>query len=148
MEGIIYAQFVDLRDAHDAYAMLKEKSNWIVQYISPKLFTVQYEPENLASTSDHEGQITVKVLYIGQYRDCDAAHTAFLVKDLLDAYGGLASFDVSALEFPLFTFRAEFYDVTAAENAVKFFNGFKVAVSYTALGFLSAADVVSLFRLL
>jgi len=109
--------------------MLKEKSNWTVQYVSPKHFTVQHKPENLAMTSDHEGQLTVKVLYIGQQRDCDATHAAFLVKDLLDNYGALASFDVVSLAFPMFTFRAEFYDVAAGELAVRLFDGFKVAVS-------------------
>ena len=109
--------------------MLKEKSNWIVQYITPKHFTVQHKPENLAMTSDYEGQLNIKVLYLGQQRDCDTTHTAFLVKDLLDNYGGLVSFHVISLAFPMFSFRAEFYDVNAGELAVRFLDGFKVAVS-------------------
>lgn len=132
-EGVIYVQFVDLRDARDAYTMLKNKSTWIAQYISPKHFIVQFKPDDLAKTSDFEGQLTVKVLYVGQQRDCDAQHTAYLVKDLLDNYGGLASYNICALAFPMFTFRVEFYDVNAADLAARFLNGYKVAVSISGL---------------
>ena len=100
-----------------------------MQFVSVKYFVLNYKPQDLAFTSEFEGQIQVTVLCEGKARCFNPQHIAQLVNEMLGNCGDLMRFNVWSVNYPSITIRAEYYDVEAAEKAVTQLNGFKVSVS-------------------
>lgn len=50
------------------------------------------------------------------------------MKELLENYGELMGYEAGAIGFSVATYRAEFFDGTAAESALAYLNGFKIGV--------------------
>ncbi|MCJ1396505.1 hypothetical protein MMC18_009396 [Xylographa bjoerkii] len=128
-EGFIFVRFSDIRDAEQAYSTLKHtQKDWLMQFVDVKYFVLNYKPQDLAFTSEFEGQIKVTVLCEGKALPFNPQLIAHLVKEMLGNYGDLMTFNVSAITHPSVTVRAEYYDVEAAMKAVMQLNGFRVSV--------------------
>ncbi len=128
--GTIYASFADIRDAGKAYDKIQSvRQDWNVQHIVNTLVNTQDQPEDLTCLpgSIHDGQIVVKVDHFGPefFRVGDIGS---LVKDLLANYGDIKAYSTDQGTSPFVTYRAEFYNTIAADNALAYLNGFKLAV--------------------
>ncbi|MCJ1404459.1 hypothetical protein MMC11_007684 [Xylographa trunciseda] len=127
-EGFIFVRFSDLRDAKQAYSTLKRtQTDWLMQFVNVKYFVLNYKPQDLAFTSDFEGQVKVTALYEGKALGFNPQHIGHLVKEVLGNYGDLMTFKVHSNSHPSVTVHAEYYDVDAAEKAVTQLNGFRVS---------------------
>lgn len=128
--GTVYASFADIRDAGKAYDKIQSvRQGWNVQHIATPPINTHGQPEDLTCFpgSAYEGQIVVKADYPGpglfQIGDIGS-----LVKDLLANYGDIMAYSTDHATSPFVTYRAEFYNTIAADNALAYLNGFKLGV--------------------
>ena len=127
--GIIYLRYTDLREAEKSFSRLKEAcKDWSLQYIGARHFVLKYQPQDFFSTSDYEGQVCLNAAYYGPRQRFNSNNISNLIKELLQHYGDLKSFEIAFCCFPRMVFKSEFFDTKAADRAVAKLNGFKFAV--------------------
>lgn len=128
-EGIVYVQFSDLRDAEQAYQTLgRTQSGWVMQFVGVKQFVANHKPEHLDATSEFESQVKVNVLYDTNGSPLELGQILILVRNMLEHYGDLLSYNVSDVSFPTLSIIAGYYDVDAANKAVNQLHAVNVQV--------------------
>ena len=75
----------------------------------------------------YEGQVVVKAEYSG-HGLFHVGDISSLIRDLLANYGEIMAYSTNHAIAPIVTYRAEFYNTIAADNALTHLNGFKFAV--------------------
>ena len=142
--GTVYVKFADIRDADKIYSKAQTAhEKWSVRHIGPRHFVMKYQPESLKYTpvSMYEGQVLITADFAGPRQRFDAGSIGFLIKELLQNYGDVMAYEVGMIRMPVATYRAEYYDVTAVQNALSNLNGFKIGVSsHLTIGYLQLAD--------
>lgn len=128
--GIVYVAYTDIREAKKSFVNLQGgRKGWHVQYIGPKHFVLKIQPHNYQHTLEYEAQVDTVAFYHGPLQRFDTSAISHLVKDLLQSFGDLMSFDIGAAMYPQLSFRVHFFDTAAATTAVERLNGMTVAVS-------------------
>lgn len=128
--GIVYVAYTDIREAKKSFVNLQGvRKSWHVQFIGPKHFVLKIQPHSYQHTSEYEAQVDTTAFYHGPLQRFDINAIGHLVKDLLQSFGDLMSFDIVSSMYPQLSFRVHFFDTVAATTAVERLNGMTVAVS-------------------
>ncbi len=130
LSGTVYVSFADIRDAGKAYDKIQSaRQDWKVQHIATTQISTQGQPQGLMYPpgSAYESQVVVKAEYTG-HEDFRAGEIGSLIKDLLANYGDIMAYSTDRSTTSSLTYRAEFYNTIAADNALAYLNGFKLAV--------------------
>ena len=92
--------------------------------------TLKYQPESLkySPLSLYGGQVIIKADFTGPRQRFDPGTIGHLIKELLENYGELMGFEAGVMSLTIATYRAEFYDIAAADSALAYLNGFKIGV--------------------
>lgn len=137
LNGTIFVNFTDIRDAHKAYAKVRSVHiEWSVQYIAGTKGGLKYQAESLNYTplSMYGGQVVIKAEFTGPRQRFDAGTIGYLIKELLENYGELMGFEANTANELIGIYRAEFYDITAVGSALAYLSGFKIGVCIPNLG--------------
>ena len=128
--GIVYVAYTDIREAKKSFVNLQDvHKGWHVRFIGPKHFVLKIQPHNYQHTSAYEAQVDTTAFYHGPLQRFDTNTIGQVVKELLQSFGDLISFDVGYSVYPQVSFRVHFFDTIAATTAVERLNGMTVAVS-------------------
>ena len=130
IDGTVYASFSDIRDSLTAYSKAKSiHGEWVLDCIG----TARYFNDNYPNTElpylVYEAEVFVKASYGGPASHFDVNSIGVIVKEVLENYGdvmGMETAEVAALSA---TYRAEYYDTAAVDNALAALQGFRIAVS-------------------
>lgn len=128
-KGIVYLQFTDLRDAINALSIsLRTRPEWLVQHVSVKHMATKSLPQSIFHPTAFEGKLTITALFSGPRQRFNAEIIGHLVKEMLENYGDLVSYDVGQASYPRATFTAEFFNTVATDLAIASLDGFKLGV--------------------
>lgn len=140
--GIVYVAYTDIREAKKSFVNLQAvRKDWHVQFIGPRHFVLKIQPHNYQHTSVYEAQVDTTAFYHGPLQRFDTNTIGHLVKELLQSFGDLMSFDAGPSVYPKVSFRVQFFDTMAATIAVERLNGTTVAVSRSRSPCLLFTDV-------
>ncbi|MCJ1472839.1 hypothetical protein MMC13_001488 [Lambiella insularis] len=129
-EGIVYVRYADLRNSKQAYdALVRTQPSWLVQYVGIQQLMAYHKPELDGRISEFEGQIKVTASYHVNRSPLNQnpGVIVVLVREMLENFGDLISFDVCDVSFPTLSIIVGYYDVDAADRAVAHLNGFNVS---------------------
>lgn len=131
ISGKIYANFTDIRDAQKAHAKVKAvRVDWNIQYIAaPKSASPnRSDSTNFAPLSLHEGQVVIRADFNGPCQQFNARSIGQTIRELLENCGDIMGYDTWFMKPPTATFRAEYFDCTAVDNALTYLSGLRIGV--------------------
>ncbi|KAL8829706.1 MAG: hypothetical protein Q9191_001859 [Dirinaria sp. TL-2023a] len=131
----VYASFSDIRDTLNAYTKVQAaRPGWTLGLIGTIRYFEKYYPGLTLPPLVYEGQVSVKVEYGGPDSCFDVASIGVIVKEILENYGDVNAMEVTEINSPAVTFRAEYYDSVAVNSALTSLQGFRIAVSHDGTG--------------
>lgn len=130
-----FMSFADVRDATSAFARAKGLGvDWNVQYIAAAQFVLHHQKATLSADIIYEGQILVRadLVYGDQRFEVDGV--AQMVKSILCRHGELMALELGLVDrdAKIITFKAEYYHVEAAKQALCILDGHDLGVSLDA----------------
>ena len=131
LTGKIYISFDDSRDAQRAMDKIRVLYPvWRVTALTPKEYAWHSHTRQAAEVSDYEGQIRFSVCKDGNNVPCQWAQLLTRLKEVAGDCGDIKLFEpIHRNKNDMFEFRAEFFNIRDAENAVRILDGSLVQVS-------------------
>lgn len=127
--GRLYLKFGDLRDAQKTYSQLQGSQGMIVcTYLSPRELALCFDHGDLSQISNYEGHVVVTAFMGGPVQSFNVPMVADAVKGLLRSCGDYAGCYVDLSLVTRLSFRVEFFNLAAADQAVAGLNGLRVGV--------------------
>ncbi|KAK5713077.1 hypothetical protein LTR15_011438 [Elasticomyces elasticus] len=118
---VYYCCFDDTRQAHHAVDYIEMSQLGLsFQYISQTEYAgAQDRTNNAHKTAFHDGQVIFAASFLGATMDFNAKDAIKAVHDLAGSFGGVRAFaPVPGIPFPRLEYRAEYYAISNAMNAL------------------------------
>ena len=132
IEGCVYLQFGDIRDADEALSTVKMHCpGWKASYIGTRSLVEKFQPtlvEHLP-LSLYEGQILVSAIPISKSAEIDPESTGQLIHNLLRQHGDVMLFQFHLMSQTEITYHAEFFNTDAVISALANIEGLGIRVS-------------------
>ena len=131
VNGSVYIKFNDIRDAGKATSYVQHHlKRWRVSPIDPRQFTINNPSHSMNTERSliYEGQLLATASYTEMANKYEANTMTSIVKGALHQCGELMAFSIHSTRKYELCFRAEFYDVRSASNAILNLNNVQIKV--------------------